>query len=214
MIQKASPTAVVAAFQAGMTGATIAAAYGITRERVRQIVKRDLGTGLRRHEGTLCLYCRVPVGDPAHAASHAEAIRVRREARFWGRVRKMQGGCWIWVGASRTAGYGAVRLLPGDGGYAHRAAYILAKGPIPAGYTIDHLCRNRGCVNPAHLDAVTPRENVLRSPIARAAINARKTHCKRGHLFDAANTRYRLEASGHLSRSCRACRRRDQQAAA
>ncbi len=86
--------------------------------------------------------------------------------------------------------------------YAHRAAYELYVGPIPEGLTIDHLCRNTLCVNPAHLEAVTMRENILRGtgPSAQAA---RKTHCLRGHPFDDGNTLFR--ATG--KRVCRACQR-------
>ncbi|KAB2977369.1 HNH endonuclease [Streptomyces sp. SS1-1] len=84
---------------------------------------------------------------------------------------------------------------------AHRVAYQEIVGPIPEGLQLDHLCRVRHCVNPAHLEPVTSRENTLRGENL-VAINAAKTHCKRGHLFDAANT-YRWRNS----RICRECRR-------
>jgi hypothetical protein len=86
--------------------------------------------------------------------------------------------------------------------YAHRVAYSRAKGPIPAGFHIDHLCRNRLCVNPDHLEAVDPKTNILRG-VGAPAQNALKTHCVRGHEFTPGNT--------HLSpagwRICRICQR-------
>ncbi len=78
-------------------------------------------------------------------------------------------------------------------------------GPIPAGMEIDHLCRNRACAAPAHLEAVTHHENLLRDETLTAA-NAAKTHCKRGHLFDEANT---MVYRG--SRFCLTCRRLDRE---
>jgi len=81
---------------------------------------------------------------------------------------------------------------------AHRVAYVLAHGPIAAGLHVDHLCRNRLCCNPAHLEAVTVRENLYRSPTMIARVS--KTHCPRGHPYSGNNLR--VYASG---RQCRAC---------
>lgn len=93
--------------------------------------------------------------------------------RFWARVQTSDGGeCWPWTGSKQQGGYGSVSVRV-DGRVtstpAHRMAYTLAKGPIPAGLTIDHLCRNRACCNPAHLEAVTIGENVDRGWAFRAA---------------------------------------------
>lgn len=79
--------------------------------------------------------------------------------------------------------------------YAHRAAYISAKGPIPDGYEVDHLCGNTLCCNPKHLEATPPKVNNLRSK-SYAAENAAKTHCARGHPYDEENTGYRKPGTG------------------
>jgi hypothetical protein len=127
--------------------------------------------------------------------------------RFWEKVSKgTPDECWPW-----TAGTSGSRAAYGVLGfkvkgrtihkYAHRIAYELEIGPIPEGLEIDHLCRNPICVNPAHLEPVTHRENVLRGE-AISAQNARKAHCIRGHLLSGANVA--ITKPGH--RVCRACR--------
>lgn len=114
---------------------------------------------------------------------------------------------------SSVGGYG---LFAPDGHNtvcAHRFAYEDLIGPIPDGLQLDHLCQNSRCVNPYHLDPVTPRVNVMRSNNS-AGINSRKTQCKRGHVFDETNTG--INGRGH--RFCLTCRRtaypRSKQAAA
>jgi hypothetical protein len=82
--------------------------------------------------------------------------------KFWVRVDK-SGECWIWLGAKRPTGYGVVYVPDGQTTTsAHRVAYVLSGGVIPDGLHVDHLCRNPSCVNPDHLEPVTPRENVHR----------------------------------------------------
>jgi hypothetical protein len=129
---------------------------------------------------------------------------VTREQGFWSHVvRDPETDCWEWTAGHAGNGYGMFRIWGRNIG-AHRVAYILVTGPVPDGLELDHLCRNRGCVNPAHLEAVTHAENSARSPVTAQAVNRRKTHCKRGHEFTPENT---LILSGKY-RSCRACAKR------
>lgn len=111
-------------------------------------------------------------------------------------------GCWSWSGANNGNGYGRF-YSEGTRIYAHRVAYEALVGTVPAGMELDHLCRNRGCVNPAHLEPVTHRENTLRGHTV-AAVKARQTHCVHGHQFDAANTLTLHDGT----RRCRPCSRR------
>ena len=106
--------------------------------------------------------------------------------QFWPRVRIEPSGCWVWTGSCLKNGYGQFNV----GGHhlvVHRWAYERFVGPIPEGLTLDHLCRNRACVNLDHLEPVTRGENVLRGT-GFAARNARKTHCPQGHEYTPANT--------------------------
>src|SRR5688500_16448937 len=95
-------------------------------------------------------------------------------------------GCHIWTGALTNVGYGRLNWLCDEGHVvrgAHRIAYHVLVAPVPLDKVIDHLCRNRPCVNPEHMEPVRQRENVMRSPIAPGAINAAKTHCPQGHEY-------------------------------
>lgn len=113
-----------------------------------------------------------------------------------------ENGCWEWVGAHKQAGYGQW----GRTDCAHRVMYEKVRGPIPKWLHLDHLCRNKGCVNPDHLEAVTQRENTLRGE-SPAAQRARATHCKNGHPYDGTNTYNRPDRPIGRGRYCRACRR-------
>lgn len=102
---------------------------------------------------------------------------------IWSRVDRSGGpaACWTWGGRITARGYSVVSFQDKEQ-KVHRFTYEALVGPIPKGLVLDHLCRNRACVNPAHMEPVTDRENILRG-VSFAAINARKTHCKRGHLL-------------------------------
>jgi HNH endonuclease len=95
--------------------------------------------------------------------------------RFMSKVEVMDWGCWFWTGARNNKGYAAA-WIGGKSETAHVVAYQQFVGPVPDGYEVDHLCRFRCCVNPDHLEAVTPRENTLRR--AKRRINLT---CRRGH---------------------------------
>jgi hypothetical protein len=106
-------------------------------------------------------------------------MRMPVEERFWSKV-DFDGECWSWLRSSRTPeGYGLF-YMSGRHFLAHRLAYQELVACIPSGLTLDHLCRNRGCVNPSHLEPVAMRENVLRG-IGPTATNSQKVQCIRGH---------------------------------
>lgn len=122
--------------------------------------------------------------------------------RFWGQV-DTSGVCWTWRGTTGDKGYGRF-WRNGSNALAHRVAWELAHGtPSPDGMQLDHLCRNPSCVRPSHLQPVTCRENLHRSPDTQAAINAAKTHCPQGHPYSGDNVRHRKGGG----RSCRTCAR-------
>ena len=139
--------------------------------------------------------------DQAHVdGPRASAILLSRQElrRFFAKIKRAESGCWEWTGVL-IYGYGQVRCRTIQYG-AHRLSHLAFIGSIPDGYEVDHLCRNPRCINPGHLEAVTPRENNRRSNSASAR-NARATHCMHGHAFMGNNVRRKSDGS----RRCRVC---------
>lgn len=102
------------------------------------------------------------------------------------------GGCWLWTGSLSNDGYGA-----------HRRVYLRLVGPIPDGLHLDHLCRNRACVNPDHLEPVTPAENIRRSVRPESMRRAPRTECSEGHPLTGENLY--VPPSKPTTRICRTC---------
>jgi HNH endonuclease len=125
------------------------------------------------------------------------APRTSFEDRLWQRVEKRPDGCWVWVAALNGSGYGVVGR-DSKVYRVHRIVYELLVRSIPDGLDLDHLCRNRACCNPAHLEPVTNRENWLRGQHP-TAVTVRTDRCQRGHSMADAQTR------PNGSRYCKPC---------
>lgn len=122
--------------------------------------------------------------------------------KFYARWVLAENGCWQWVGQINAVhGYGYYNKL-----MAHRVSYEMHVALIPEGLVIDHLCRNRACVNPDHLEVVTQRENVLRGE-SPSAVAARRDACSNGHLYTPENLKVMTKPDGRLYRRCRTCSR-------
>ena len=137
-------------------------------------------------------------------------------------VPEPNSGCWLWLGSNDGKhGYGRVSQKLHGEHQAHRAVYVVHKGPIPAGLVIDHLCRNPACVNPDHLEPVTPRTNLERGRyrdglalggFANGRRQKAKTQCPSGHEYTPQNT-YMFGGRWRQCRACHADRERRRQIA-
>jgi hypothetical protein len=125
---------------------------------------------------------------------HAPAVD-----RFAEKVALTDEGCLVWIASRNNKGYGTFAAGVGKSTVAHRWSYEHHIGPIAAGLSLDHLCRNRACVNPDHLEPVTQRDNLMRGDTIPAR-NASKTHCPAGHEYAGSN----LKVHG-ANRHCRTC---------
>ena len=132
-------------------------------------------------------------GDPEHTKTiWGDDVR-----RFHSKIATTDAGCWHWTGTRNGNGYGQIKVQ-GVMWQAHRYSYLLRHGAIPDGAAVDHLCRNRGCVNPDHLEAVDVRTNTLRGEGVTAQ-NARRQTCAHGHTL--------TDRHDGLGRYCPTCHR-------
>lgn len=121
--------------------------------------------------------------------------------RFWAKVNiSDDGSCWLWKPKPYAKGYGRFHVSRKHGVRSHRLAYLLAKGTIPDGWVVDHICKVRNCCNPNHLRAITHVENVMIGSGVTAE-NARKTHCHKGHELAGRNL-----VMNKNYRNCRQCK--------
>lgn len=139
---------------------------------------------------------RANMGRPRESVEHRLLKYMRVDAAT---------NCWVWIGALSEGGYARLCVNNRDT-RAHRAAYELFVGPVPDGLQIDHLCRVRNCINPAHLEAVTGSENCRRGTVGDHIADRQraKTHCPRGHEYSGENLAF-WKNSGRVGRKCRAC---------
>lgn len=122
--------------------------------------------------------------------------------RFWRKVHVAQNGCWEWIGAQTNRGYGTAWVPNHNPQRAsvHRLTYEIFVGPIPDSLELDHLCRNKACANPLHVEAVTHQVNCLRGDMS----GWKATHCPAGHEYAGDNLYIRPDNGG---RDCKCCKR-------
>lgn len=160
-----------------------------------------------------CLVCEKPYKNNSGPTLKRECCsrkckgilsKTRWKDRFLKLTFKDENGCWVWLGSKTKTGYGMYHHydenMKNKSVKAHRAAYVEFVGKVMDGLTLDHLCKNRLCVNPQHLEPVTIKENVMRGNTI-TALNSKKTHCIRGHALSGDN----LYIAKKGSRVCKAC---------
>lgn len=184
-----------------MTQSSVSPSVSLSRIRFHADPDDPRHGTLNGYSNLKCRCSRCRAANTAYYARRRNTPGVPRKdiaERFWEKVRKTDG-CWFWTSTRGENGYGQFTLRTGVVRRAHRIAYELAVGPIPDGLEIDHLCRVRACVNPAHLEPVTRQENIRRAVAA-------KTHCPKGHPRTPENS-----AHDHVNGSrvwrCKTCRR-------
>ena len=123
--------------------------------------------------------------------------------RLWRKVDKT-AACWLWTAALDTNGYGQFSVPGKPRKPAHKVVFEMLVEDVPRGLTLDHLCREKRCVNPSHLEIVTAAENTMRGN-SMGAINKAKTHCKRGHAFTGHNLQDAKKNGKVVGRRCRQC---------
>lgn len=141
------------------------------------------------------------------AKRRTEDERAWLMSRLWRSSQIAEDGCWEWLGSQDALGYGRIRPKGTEiPRLTHRVAWEALNGPVPNGLELDHLCRNPSCWRPDHLEPVTHAENMNRSPLFQAQMEARRaiSHCPAGHPYDETNTI--LDKNG--GRGCRECNRR------
>jgi len=169
----------------------------------------EAGVGASPDQGATMVYTSLPALDDIRKSVVEGSWAFRfpdRFARFWSRL-SCDFGCWSWTGSLTSDGYGQF-AVEGRSMRAHRLSWLAFVGPLERpgepGLVLDHLCRNRACVCPAHLELVTPQVNVRRG---RSCYDSQLL-CKRGHLMTAANSYWSKGKRGKRTvRQCRACRR-------
>lgn len=138
-------------------------------------------------------------------AGRGESLNRNLEDMWINASPEPNSGCWLWCGKVSKSGYGDVWV--GDRLHrAHRVSYEIVNGPVPVGFELDHLCRVRCCINPAHIEPVTRRENTLRGvgPAMSSFRQLSKTHCRSGHPYSGDNLRILYDGR----RGCRICQNR------